>query len=180
MNIILNISIAGDARNARHFGSAPASWRILMNQRRPARFRSELGMNAQLISVDNTQVYIAETDESIVVAFRGSEAPTTLDGFKDWLLTNANNYLILPEGRAGYRFRGGRGEPGFTRASSKRWNMIWAPMLAAVNNAIKTKDAPSGLLVIVWVVHLRLLAAWRLQRLYLDTRDYDFWGANDW
>jgi hypothetical protein len=63
------------------------------------RFQSELGLEARLISVDNTQVYIGVNDQAIVAAFRGSQAPTTLDGLKDWLLTNANNYLILPEGR---------------------------------------------------------------------------------
>ena len=50
------------------------------------------------------KVYVAQDDRSVVVAFRGSESPTTLDGFKDWLLTNANNYLILPTGRAGTDF----------------------------------------------------------------------------
>jgi len=40
----------------------------------------------------------------LVVAFRGSQAPNTLDGLKDWLLTNANDYLILPEGQIGTDF----------------------------------------------------------------------------
>ncbi len=82
----------------------PATWRITPRRRASPRFRSELGLEAKLISVDNTQVYVATDDDSIVVAFRGSEAPTTLDGLKDWLLTNANNYLILPTGRAGTDF----------------------------------------------------------------------------
>ena len=99
MSTILNCSSAGDARNALILARA-CELAYYNEPEGQARFRSELGMAARLISVDNTQVYMAETDESIVVAFRGSEAPTKLDGFKDWLLTNANNYLILPEGRA--------------------------------------------------------------------------------
>ena len=47
------------------------------------RFRSELGLEAKLISVDNTQVYVGVNDQAVVVAFRGSQAPTTLDGLKD-------------------------------------------------------------------------------------------------
>ena len=77
-------------------------------------------MKARLISVDNTQVYVAENDHSIVVAFRGSEAPTTLDGLKDWLLTNANNYLICPKDEAGTDFAaagvGARFHKGFLEA----------------------------------------------------------------
>ena len=55
------------------------------------KFRDQLGLNATLISVDNTQVYVADNDEHIVVAFRGTEGPTTIDGLKDWLLTDAMN-----------------------------------------------------------------------------------------
>ena len=134
-------------------------------------------MDARLISVDNTQVYIAENDESIVVAFRGSEAPTTLDGLKDWLLTNANNYLILPEGRAGTDFAaagvGARFHKGFLEALE----MIWEPLLAAVNNAIKTKERP------VWITGhslggaLALMAAWRLQRSFISIQEIVTFGA---
>ena len=176
MSTTLNDSSAGDARNALILARV-CELAYYNEPEGPARFRSELGMNARLISVDNTQVYIAEADESIVVAFRGSEAPTTLDGFKDWLLTNANNYLILPEGRAGTDFAaagvGARFHKGFLEALE----MIWEPMLAAVNNAIRIKERP------VWVTGhslggaLALLAAWRLQRSFVSIHEIVTFGA---
>ena len=81
-----------------------AAWRTMTSPWPRPGFREHLGLDARLISVDNTQVYLAENDKAMVVAFRGSQAPTTLDGLKDWLLTNANNYLILPEGQIGTDF----------------------------------------------------------------------------
>ena len=38
-----------------------------------AAFKDELGMDASLVSVDNTQAYLATNDKHLVVAFRGSE-----------------------------------------------------------------------------------------------------------
>ncbi len=176
MSMSLNDSAAGDARNALFLAGA-CELAYLNEPEGPAKFRSELGLDAKLISVDNTQVYVAQNDQSIVIAFRGSEAPTTLDGFKDWLLTNANNYLILPEGRAGTDFAaagvGARYHKGFLEALQ----MVWEPMLAAVNEAIKAKERP------VWITGhslggaLALLAAWRLQRSFVSIQEIVTFGA---
>jgi hypothetical protein len=38
----------------------------------------------------------------VVVAFRGTESPTSLDGLKGILLTDAMNLLVVPEGRLGH------------------------------------------------------------------------------
>lgn len=176
MGTVLNDSVAGDVRNALILARA-CDLAYYGEPDGPARFKSELGLNARLISVDNTQVYVAEDDQSIVIAFRGSEAPTTLDGLKDWLLTNANNYLILPEGRAGTDFAaagvGARFHKGFLEALE----MIWKPLLSAVNDAIKTKERP------VWITGhslggaLALMAAWRLQRSFISIQEIVTFGA---
>ncbi len=87
--------------------------------------------------MDNTQVYVAENDQAIVVAFRGSEAPNTLDGLKDWLLTNANNYLILPEGQSGTDFAAAGVGARFHRGFLDALAMVWEPLFAAVDQALK-------------------------------------------
>ena len=103
MSMVLDNSLSGNARNGLFLARA-CDLAYYGEAEGPAKYRSDLGLEAKLISVDNTQVYVAEDDQAIVVAFRGSEAPSSLDGLKDWLLTNANNYLILPEGRSGTDF----------------------------------------------------------------------------
>ena len=100
-------------------------------------FRDQLGLKARLISVDNTQVYLAENDKTLVVAFRGSQAPTTLDGLKDWLLTNANNYLILPEGQIGTDFAAAGVGARFHRGFMEALHAIWEPMFAGITRAIE-------------------------------------------
>jgi len=96
------------------------------------RFRDDLGLEARLISVGNTEVYVAQNDKVLVVAFRGSQAPNTLDGLKDWLLTNANNYLILPEGQIGTDFAAAGVGARFHRGFMEALHEIWEPLLATV------------------------------------------------
>src|SRR5262245_64219068 len=91
---------AGDRRNARALAVA-SDLAYLPAADGAAAYRNELALEAKLISVGNTQAYLGENDNHVVVAFRGTESPATLEGLKDWLLTDANNLLILPEGRLG-------------------------------------------------------------------------------
>src|ERR1043166_1918967 len=90
----------GDIRNARALAVASDLAYFPQAEGGPL-FKEQLGLDATLASVGNTQAYVAQNESHIVVAFRGTESPTAIDGLKDWLLTNAANLLIVPEGRLG-------------------------------------------------------------------------------
>ena len=140
-------------------------------------FRNQLGLEASLISVDNTQVYVAQNDEAIVIAFRGSEAPNTIDGIKDWLLTNANNFLILPEGQIGTDFAAAGVGARFHRGFLQALGAIWDRLYAEVDAAIKAKERP------LWITGhslggaLALVAAWRLEQNFLAVHELYTFGA---
>ena len=120
---------------------------------------------------------MASDDQSVVVAFRGSQSPKSLDGFKDWLLTNANNLLVVPEGRAGTDFAaagvGARFHRGFLEALAE----IWDPLHGAVRKALEVNDRP------LWVTGhslggaIALLAAWRFQQQFVPVHEVMTFGA---
>src|SRR5262249_37423400 len=97
MPLALSEDAFGDTKNAAFLAGLSAYAYLPQDSGGPA-IASELGLTAKLISVNNTQAYVAYNDDHLVVAFRGSEKPTSIDGLKDWLLTNAANMLIQPEG----------------------------------------------------------------------------------
>jgi len=169
-------STPGDVRNALFLARA-CDLAYYDEPEGPARFRDELGLEARLISADNTQVYVGENDQALVVAFRGSQAPTTLDGVKDWLLTNANNYLILPEGRSGTDFAAAGVGARFHRGFLEALEMVWQPLSAKLDQSLKVKDRP------LWVTGhslggaLALLAAWRLERNFVSVYAVVTFGA---
>src|SRR5690348_16321658 len=121
----------GDPRNAQALALA-SDLAYLPEAEGAEAFRSHLGLEARLISVGNTQVYVACNDDHIVAAFRGTEAPTSIEGLKDWLLSDAVNLLILPEGDLGTDFVaagvGARWHQGFMKALSA----VWDPLAEAV------------------------------------------------
>ena len=140
-------------------------------------FRRQLGLQAELVSQNNTQAYVCQNDEAIVIAFRGSESFLTLDGFRDWLLTNARNFLVLPEGQLGTDFAaagvGARFHSGFMSAVAD----IWEPLFAKVDLEFSKLERP------VWVTGhslggaLALLCGWRLHRHFISIHQICTFGA---
>jgi pimeloyl-ACP methyl ester carboxylesterase len=100
-----------------------------------------------------------------------------LDGFKDWLLTNANNLLILPQGRIGTDFAAAGVGARFHRGFLEALDEIWEPLLDAVQRAVDASDRA------LWVTGhslggaIALLAAWRFQRQFLQVHEVVTFGA---
>lgn len=142
-----------------------------------ATFKDLLGLDATLYSVDNTQAWLATDEANIVVAFRGTESPTTIDGLKDILLTDAMNLLVVPEGRLGHDLAaagvGARFHKGFADAIAE----IWPPLSEAVEAEFKRQDRP------VWLTGhslggaLALYAAWLLKRRFIPVHEVCTFGA---
>ena len=141
------------------------------------KFREQLNLAGRLVSVDNTQAWVGENAGSIVIAFRGSESPTTIDGFKDWLLTNARNFLVLPEGRIGTDFAAAGVGARFHRGFMEALDEIWNPLLVAIEEALQRKERP------IWVTGhslggaIALLAAWRLHQKFISIHRIVTFGA---
>jgi hypothetical protein len=172
----LDVTRRGDPRDALLLGEA-CSLAYLPEPEGPKGFRDQLGLDARLISVENTQAYVAQSPELVLVAFRGSECPSSLDGFKDWLLTNASNYLVLPEGRIGTDFVAAGVGARFHRGFMAALDIIWTPLFAAVDEAIRQAERP------IWITGhslggaLALLAAWRFERNFLTVDQILTFGA---
>ncbi len=142
-----------------------------------AEFAAKLGLNANLISVDNTQCYVGENDSVIVLAFRGSETPNSIDGFKDWLLTNAKNFLVLPAGKIGTDFAAAGVSARFHRGFMESLDEIWPPLFQAVEAVVSKKDRPLFVTGHSLGGALALLAAWRLQRNMIPVHAVYTFGA---
>jgi hypothetical protein len=166
----------GDPRNARALAVASDLAYYAEAEAAP-QFRDQLGLEARLISVGNTQVYVAQNDKHLVVAFRGTEAPNTIDGLKDCLLTDALNLLTVPEGRLGTDLAaagvGARFHKGFVTALGS----VWDPLVAAVEAEQKRAERP------LWVTGhslggaLALLAAWLFHRKFISVHQVYTYGA---
>lgn len=142
-----------------------------------AAFADQLGLEARLLSVANTQGWVGTSPGHVVVAFRGTESPTSLDGLKDILLTDAMNLLVVPEGRLGHDLAaagvGARFHKGFTDALAD----IWEPVSATVESELKQCDRP------LWITGhslggaLALLSAWLFKRRMVAVHEVHTFGA---
>jgi len=140
-------------------------------------FKETLGLDARLFSADNTQAWLGTNDDHVVVAFRGTESPTSLDGLKDILLTDAMNLLVVPEGRLGHDLAaagvGARFHKGFVDAIAA----IWPALVVAVEEEVKRRDRP------VWLTGhslggaLALFGAWLLKRRFITVEEVCTFGA---
>ncbi len=149
----------GDAKNAHYLADA-CDLAYLPEAEGAPKFLEQLGLTVKLISVSNTQAYVGTDADNLVVAFRGSEGPTTLDGLKDWFVTNATNLLIRPEGDLSTEFLaagvGARWHQGFVNAI----NDVWEPLFAEVSAKQQEKER------CFWITGhslggaLAMLAAW--------------------
>jgi len=166
----------GDPRNAEALAWA-SDFSYEPEAESKAKFHAELGLEARLFSVGNTQAYVATNDDHIVVAFRGTESPTSLEGIKDWLLSDALDLLIVPEGRLGTDLAaagvGARFHQGFVNAIAAIWN----PVYEEVEREMKAAERP------LWITGhslggaLALLAAWLfLRRMVPVHQIYTFGG----
>lgn len=167
---------AGDPRNAA-FLAAACQFAYFAADAGAKPFKDELGLDARLISVSNTQAYLATNADHVVVAFRGSQEPTSLDGLKDWLLTNAANLLIQPQGELSTEFLaagvGARFHQGFVAAITDIWPQLYPPL----DEELKKADRP------LWVTGhslggaLALLGAWLFKRKFLNVHRVVTFGA---
>jgi triacylglycerol lipase len=176
MSLELNLDDVADPKNAAALACA-CQLAYFPADIGAASFQTDLGMAARLVSVDNTQAYLATNDKHVVVAFRGSESPASLDGLKDWLLTNALNLLVPPEGKLSTEFLaagvGAKFHQGFVLAITEVWDALF-PLVEA---EVKAKDR--GL----WVTGhslggaLALLSAWLFKRKFLPVDAVYTFGA---
>ena len=176
MSLTLHEDAFGDPANAR-FLAVAADIAYFSAGEGKQKYRDELGLEAELISVGNTQAWVGLNDSHIIVAFRGTEAPTRIEGLKDWLLTNAMNLLIVPQGCLGTDLAaagvGARFHQGFADAIGA----IWEPVSASVEAEMKKAERP------LWITGhslggaLALFAAWLFTRKMINVHQIYTFGA---
>lgn len=166
----------GDVRNARFLAHASDLVYYGIDEAKP-KFKDELGLDVEFVQADNTQAYVGTNDGHIVVAFRGTESPTSIEGLKDWLLTNAANLLIIPEGRLGTDFVaagvGARFHQGFVNAIGG----VWDALFPLVESAMKASPRPLWLTGHSLGGALALLAGWRFLRRTVSVHQIYTFGA---
>ncbi len=177
MGLTLNPNSPGRSDQNALFLATACDLAYLPQDQAQPEFAAQLGLKASLISVDNTQCYVCENDAVIVLAFRGSEIPNSIDGFKDWLLTNAKNFLVLPSGKIGTDFVAAGVGARFHRGFMEALDEIWEPLFKATDAVVAQKERPLFITGHSLGGALAMLAAWRLQRQMISIHNVYTFGA---
>ena len=176
MSLALAEDAPGDVRNAQ-FLAVAADLAYFPEAEGVAGFRDRLGLTARMIAGGNTQAYVATSDDAVVVAFRGTESPDSLEGVKDWLLTDALNLLVLPDGRFGTDLSAAGVGARFHRGFCAALESVWDAVYAAVKAELDVSDRP------LWITGhslggaLALLSAWLFQRKFVPVHAVVTFGA---
>jgi triacylglycerol lipase len=140
-------------------------------------FKEQLGLDAKLISVGYTQCWAGTNDDNVVLAFRGTESPTSIDGLKDWLLADAMNLLILPEGDMGTDFSAAGVDARFHKGFLDALAAVWPAVITFVESEQEKKKRPLWLTGHSLGGALALLAAWLLKRKFVNVHQVYTYGA---
>lgn len=166
----------GDYRNATYLAFA-SDLAYMNSDQGVSAFKEQLGLDAALISVGNTQAWVGSNADHVVIAFRGTEAPTSIEGLRDWFLSDAMNLLVLPEGRLGTDFAAAGVKARFHLGFMNALADIWEPVLAAVEAELKKAERP------LWITGhslggaLAMLAAWMFKRRFINVHQIYTYGA---
>jgi hypothetical protein len=133
-------------------------------------YAGQLSLTAQpFVAAEHLSVVLGINDRDLVLAFRGTESPLTVDGRKDWLLTNARQRLVEPpKDDFGDDFAAAGADALFHSGFLEATASLWPQFFPAFDKASKDKER------LVWVTGhslggaLAVLAAWRLRRQGVD------------
>lgn len=166
----------GDPANA-HFLATASELAYLSAEAGVPAFEEQLGLKARLIESGHTQCWLGVNDGHVVCAFRGTEAPTSIDGLKDWFLADAMNLLVVPEGRLGTDLAAAGVDARFHKGFVDALAAIWPQVQEAVEAEIKKEDRPLWLTGHSLGGALALLATWMCDRRTINVHQVYTYGA---
>jgi hypothetical protein len=166
----------GDPRNA-DFLAVASDLAYKSGDDGVAAFKEQLGLDGRLLESGHTQCWLGTNDGHIVCAFRGTESPTSIDGLQDWLLADAMNLLVVPEGRMGTDLAAAGVDARFHKGFVDALTAIWPQVQEGVEAEIKKEDRPLWLTGHSLGGALALLATWLCDRKTINVHQTYTYGA---